>query len=86
LVPETESCDAILQAWYAGESGGQAIADVLFGDLGLLVLKIKTNNISDTFKYYKDKKLTGFRIGFKRSQWKKNIFCVMASLPTTSLA
>lgn len=32
LKPETENCEAILQAWYAGEMAGQAIADVLFGD------------------------------------------------------
>lgn len=32
LTPELETCDAIIQAWYAGEQGGAALADVIFGD------------------------------------------------------
>ena len=32
LTPELESCDAILQWWYGGEMGGEALAEILFGD------------------------------------------------------
>lgn len=31
LAQEDELCDALLQAWYPGEAGGQAVAETLFG-------------------------------------------------------
>ena len=33
LEPETKTCDAIVQAWYLGQEGGTALAEVIFGDI-----------------------------------------------------
>ena len=32
LSPETERCEAIVQAWYPGMEGGRAVADILYGE------------------------------------------------------
>ncbi|RXG32404.1 xylan 1,4-beta-xylosidase [Leeuwenhoekiella marinoflava] len=76
LVPETQTCDAILQSWYGGESGGQAVADVLFGDYnpsGKLPITFyrDTTQLADfedysmdgrTYRYMKEEPL--FKFGF----------------------
>jgi len=81
LAPEVESCDAILQAWYPGQAGGQAVCDVLFGDYNpagrLPVTFYKdVNDLPDyhdynlaghTYRYYKGEPVFAFGHGLSYS-------------------
>lgn len=81
LAPEVESCDAILQAWYPGQAGGQAVCDVLFGDYnpaGRLPITFykDVNDLPDyhdynlpghTYRYYKGKPVFAFGQGLSYS-------------------
>ena len=62
LLPELESCDAIIQAWYGGELGGQALAEVIFGDYNpsgkLPITFYKSTNDLPDFLDYKMKNRT----------------------------
>ncbi len=77
LTPEIESCDAIIQWWYAGEQGGKALADVLYGDKnpsGKLPITFykSTDELPDfldytmknrTYRYYQGEALFPFGYG-----------------------
>ena len=84
LVPETESCDAILQAWYPGQDGGTAVADVLFGDAnpsGRLPVTFyrSVDDLPDfenydmkghTYRYFRGKALFPFGFGLSYTTFK----------------
>jgi beta-glucosidase len=81
---EAENVDAILQAWYGGQSAGAAIADILFGDYNpsgkLPVTFYKTekdlpafddyNMTSRTYRYFKGEVLYPFGYGLSFTQFK----------------
>lgn len=84
LTPETPSCDAIVQAWYAGERGGEAIADILFGDytpsgkLPVTFYKDDSqlppfddyNMANRTYRYFKGEPLFPFGYGLSYTTFK----------------
>ncbi len=84
LLPETLNCSAILQAWYPGEAGGTAIADVLFGDYnpaGRLPVTFYRSDadlpdINDydmagrTYRYFEGKPLFDFGYGLSYTTFK----------------
>ena len=84
MVPEQASCDAIVQAWYGGEQGGRAVADVLFGDYnpsGRLPLTFyrSTDQLPDfedyrmqgrTYRYFRGPVLYPFGYGLSYTTFK----------------
>ncbi|MFC3559274.1 glycoside hydrolase family 3 C-terminal domain-containing protein [Pedobacter jamesrossensis] len=81
---EAENLPAIVQAWYGGQAGGQAIADVLFGDYnpaGRLPITFykNVNDLPDfedysmsnrTYRYYKGQPLYAFGHGLSYTNFK----------------
>lgn len=84
LTDEIDNVEAILQAWYPGQGGGQAVAEVLFGDYnpsGRLPITFykDTTQLPDfenydmagrTYRYMKDKPLFPFGYGLSYSEFK----------------
>ena len=84
LEPETKTCDAILQAWYGGQQGGQAVADVLSGaynPAGRLPITFYRsedelpdfgdyNMKGHTYRYFKGEPLFAFGEGMSYSTFK----------------
>ena len=86
LTPESQRCDGILQAWYAGEQGGRAIAEVLFGDVnpsGKLPITFYKDDsqlpdfldytmTNRTYRYFKGEPLWPFGYGLSYTSFAKS--------------
>ncbi len=81
---ESKNCEAIVQAWYLGEAGGDVVADVLYGDVnpsGKLPLTFYADDsqLADyenydmkgrTYRYFEGKPLFAFGHGLSYTTFK----------------
>ena len=82
LAPESEICDGMIQAWYPGQAGGTAIADVLFGDYnpaGKLPITFYTH--TDQLPNFQDYSMKGRTY---RYMTEKPLFCFGHGLSYTT--
>ena len=84
LADESENCEAIVQAWYLGQAGGEAVADILYGDVnpsGKLPLTFYANDSQlvdyesydmkgRTYRYFDGKPLFAFGHGLSYTTFK----------------
>ena len=84
MAPEKKICNAIVQAWYGGQCGGQALAEVLYGKVnpsGKLPVTFyaSTSQLPDfedyrmqnrTYRYFKGKPLWHFGEGLSYTTFK----------------
>jgi beta-glucosidase len=96
LPNEDKICNAILEAWYPGQSGGTAIADVLFGDYnpgGRLPLTFykSTNDLPDlrnydmenrTYKFFRGEPLYPFGFGLSYTKFSYSNLKMPESIPS----
>jgi len=96
---ENQNLDAILQAWYPGEEGGTAIADVLFGDYNpagrLPVTFYKSANdlpaFTDynmegrTYRYFRGEPLYPFGYGLSYTTFKYSNLKVSPTVATSDI-
>ena len=69
MEPEKKTCNAILQAWYPGQEGGTAVADILYGNVNPSgKMPVTTYKNVDQIPAFEDYDMTGKTYRFLKTE------------------